>query len=235
MISAYKEKSKNSSEESLQTFLLQKETLYKWAFVLAYITIGYNIIEGVISIFFGLEDDTLSLFGFGIDSFVEVISGIGIFHMLIRVKNNNGETRNSFENTALKITGISFYLLTLGLTITAVYNLVIGHKPETTFWGIVISIISIITMSLLIYYKLKVGRSLESNAIIADANCTKTCLYLSISLLLASLGYEITKIGGLDSFGALAIAWFSFKEGKETIEKVKTGKECNCATKKNFS
>lgn len=205
-----------------------RQNLYKYAFILAYITIGYNILEGLISIFFGLEDETLSLFGFGVDSFVEVISGVGILHMLIRIKNNNSETRDAFENTALKITGTSFYLLTIGLVITAVYNLFTGHKPDTTFWGIVISLISIVTMSFLIFYKMKIGKLLQSDAIIADANCTKTCLYLSIVLLISSAGYEITNIGGLDSIGALAIAWFSYKEGKEAFEKVKTGKNCSC-------
>jgi len=202
--------------------------LYKYAFILAYITIIYNILEGLVSVFFGLEDETLSLFGFGVDSFVEVISGVGIFHMLIRIRNNDSETRDEFENTALKITGTSFYLLTIGLVITAIYNLIIGHKPDTTIWGIIISLISIITMSFLIFYKMKVGKQLNSNAIIADANCTKTCLYLSIILLVSSLGYELTNVGGLDSIGALAIAWFSFKEGKEAFEKIKTGKDCSC-------
>jgi len=204
------------------------KNLYKYAFILAYITIIYNILEGLVSVFFGLEDETLSLFGFGVDSFVEVISGVGIFHMLIRIRNNDSETRDEFENTALKITGTSFYLLTIGLVITAIYNLIIGHKPDTTIWGIIISLISIITMSFLIFYKMKVGKQLNSNAIIADANCTKTCLYLSIILLVSSLGYELTNVGGLDSIGALAIAWFSFKEGKEAFEKIKTGKDCSC-------
>lgn len=202
--------------------------LYKLAFVLAYITIFYNLIEGFISVFFGLEDETLSLFGFGVDSFVEVISGIGIWHMLTRIRNNRDVSRDQFEKTALKITGTSFYLLVAGLTATAIYNIIIDHKPETTLWGIIISIISIITMTILIKYKLNIGRALNSNALIADANCTKTCLYLSIILLASSIGYELTGIGGIDSIGAIAIAWFSFKEGREAFEKAKTGKECGC-------
>ncbi|MCX7797647.1 MAG: cation transporter [Melioribacter sp.] len=208
--------------------VLEIPKLYKVALVLAYFTIGYNLVEGLVSVFFGLEDETLSLFGFGIDSFVEVISGIGILHMLIRVKNNNGVTRDQFENTALRITGTSFYILAVGLVLTALYNLFTFHVPKTTVWGIIVSIISIITMTVLIYYKMKVGKLLNSDAIIADANCTKACLYLSVSLLLASIGFELTKIGGLDSIGALAIAWFSYKEGKEAFEKVRTGKTCSC-------
>ena len=120
-------------------------------------------------------------------------------------------------------------MLTAGLVVTAVYNIIIAHKPETTFWGIVISIISILTMILLIKYKLKVGHSLNSKAIIADANCTKTCLYLSVVLLISSVGYEITGIGGIDSIGAAGIAWFAFKEGKESFEKSTSGNLCGCS------
>ena len=204
------------------------ETLFKWALILAYITVFYNVIEGAVSVFMGVKDETLSLFGFGIDSFVEVISGIGIWHMLVRIQSKGEGNWDKFEKTALKITGSAFYLLVAGLIATAVYNFAVGHKPETTFWGIIISIISIAAMSVLISYKLKVGRGLNSDAIIADANCTKTCLYLSVILLAASVGYELTGIGGIDSIGALLIAYFSFKEGREAFEKAKTGKRCSC-------
>jgi len=206
-----------------------KTSLYKYAVILAFITIFYNLAEGLISIYFGVQDETLSLLGFGIDSFVEVISGIGILHMLMQIT-NKGEERDEFEKTALRITGTAFYILVAGLLATAVYNIYINHKPETTFWGIVISLISIITMSVLIFFKMKVGKQLNSRALIADANCTKTCLYLSIILLVASIGFELTGFGGIDSAGALLIAYYSFKEGREAFEKARTGKNCECET-----
>jgi len=205
----------------------EKSSLYKTATLLAFITIFYNLIEGGVSVFFGFEDETLSLFGFGVDSFVEVISGIGVWHMLRRIKQNANSTKDEFEITALKVTGTAFYILTAGLAVTAVINFVVGHKPETTFWGIVISVISIFTMWLLIYYKLKVGKALNSSAIIADAKCTKACLYLSVILLISSVGYELTGFGGLDSIGAILIGYFAFKEGRESFEKAK-GKSCSC-------
>ena len=88
----------------------EKTNLYKWARMLALFTVFYNIIEGLVSVYFGVKDETLTLFGFGIDSFVEVISGIGIWHMLFRIK-ANGEERDEFEKRALKITGTAFYIL----------------------------------------------------------------------------------------------------------------------------
>jgi divalent metal cation (Fe/Co/Zn/Cd) transporter len=206
--------------------------LYKQALLLAKITVLYNIIEGLVSIGVGIDDETLALFGFGVDSFVEVISGIGIWHMIRRINTLAPGNPDEFEQTALRITGGAFYLLTIGLILSVGVNLYGGHRPETTFWGIVISLISILTMGALIYFKLRVGRALASDAIIADANCTKTCLYLSFILLAASLGYEITGIGGLDAMGALAIAVFSFREGREAFEKAQ-GKACSCGCGKD--
>ena len=197
------------------------------ALALALITIFYNLLEGIVSLFFGTEDETLSLFGFGLDSFVEIISGVGIYHMIRRIQKNDNDSHDLFEKRALRITGTAFYLLTAGLMIMAGVNLYTGHQPETTFWGIVIALVSIVTMWLLIRYKVKVGKALDSQAILADASCTRTCLYLSLVLLLASAGYELTGIGMIDSVGAIIIAWWSFKEGREAFEKA-TGVDCSC-------
>jgi divalent metal cation (Fe/Co/Zn/Cd) transporter len=202
-------------------FSLNIKKLWDIALLLAVVTVFYNIIEGLASIYFGITDETLTLFGFGVDSFVEVMSGVGVWHMIVRIRNNHNQKRDNFEKTALKITGTSFYLLTIGLIFIAAYNLYTGNKPLTTFWGIVISLISIVTMIFLMYSKLAIGRKLGSPAIIADANCTKTCLYLSIILLAASILYEWFKIGSIDSIGALVMAYYAFKEGKEAMDKSK--------------
>ena len=119
---------------------------YKWATTLALITIFYNLIEGVVSVFFGYEDGTVALFGFGIDSFVEVISGLGIWHMIRRMKQNSSANHDAFEKTALKITGTAFYILTAGMIITSLVNIYEGYMPKTTLWGIVVAEISILTM-----------------------------------------------------------------------------------------
>lgn len=203
-----------------------KEKLYRTAAWLALFTIFYNIVEGVVSAWFGFEDESLALFGFGLDSFVEVFSGAGIWHMVRRLRENPAEEHDRFERRALRITGIGFYLLAAGLLITAAYDSYSGHKPETTFWGVVVSCISIISMWLLIREKVKVGRALGSQAILADAGCTKVCLYLSLILLVSSAGYELTGIGWLDAAGALGIAWFSVAEGKEAFEKA-AGMNCS--------
>jgi divalent metal cation (Fe/Co/Zn/Cd) transporter len=205
----------------------EKGFFLKWANALALITIFYNLIEGVVSVLFGVEDGTVALFGFGVDSFVEVISGIGIWHMIWRMKNNSDESRDRFERTALKVTGTAFYILTVGLIIMSLVNFYKGYKPETTLWGIIVGAISILAMWVLIHYKVKVGKQFNSRALLADAACTKTCLYLSIVLLMSSVGYELTGIGMVDSLGAIGIALFSFKEGREAFDESE-GRSCCC-------
>lgn len=199
------------------------------ALVLSIITIVYNIAEGVISVAFGASDETLALLGFGVDSFVEVISGLGIFHMVVRMKYGKIDQQDNFERTALKITGFAFYLLTAGLIAGSVLNIIFGSVPESTFPGIIISIISIVTMWFLMRVKLSVGNALNSDAIIADANCTKTCFYLSIILLASSGLYELFHLSYFDILGSFGIAYFSFTEGKEAFEKSKSNKlSCSC-------
>jgi divalent metal cation (Fe/Co/Zn/Cd) transporter len=204
---------------------IERQHWLKIAFWLSMVTIFYNLIEGVVATYFGMEDETLALFGFGVDSFVEVMSGIGIAHMVYRMRSNPQVEKDRFEKQALRITGFSFYLLAVGITASSVLTIIAGGEPETTRVGIIVSLISIATMYALVHYKLKAGKQLNSSPIISDANCTKTCLYLSVILLVSSALYEFFRIPYVDAVGALGVAWFAFKEGREAFDKAK-GKDC---------
>lgn len=213
--------------ESTLTFNESKR-YYKIAFALALFTIIYNIGEGLLSTYFGLEDESLALFGFGADSFIEVISGLGIAHMIIRIQKQPNSNRSQFEQTALRITGVAFYILVVALIISSSYNIWTGHQPITTSFGVIISIISIFVMLLLVYGKRKVGKQLNSDPILADASCTMVCVYMSIILLISSGIYELTSLPYIDSLGTLGLAYFSFKEGRECFDKANSEKYCVC-------
>jgi divalent metal cation (Fe/Co/Zn/Cd) transporter len=192
---------------------------WTYALWLAWFTILYNLGEGLVSIYFGASDETLTLFGFGLDSFIEVMSGLGILAMVLRIRRNPGTPRSQFESSALRVTGTSFYLLAVGLGATAVYNLLTRHKPDTAIPGLVISVISIVVMWALVRAKRKVGHTLGSSAILADANCTLVCVYMSLVLLASSLVYQLTGFGFVDSLGALGLIYFSVTEGREAFER----------------
>ena len=215
---------------TLQRFTTDRSAHLRLASILALITVYYNILEGVVSIFFGMSDETLSLLGFGVDSWVEVISGLGIWHMIRRMRHFENESPDEFEHHALRVTGLAFYLLAAGLTATSVVNLYQGNAPVTTFWGVVISLISISGMWLLIRYKMRVGKALNSPAILADAACSRACLHFSLVLLVASAGYALTGIGGIDSVGALVIAALGLREGREAMAKSRGQATCGCDT-----
>ena len=205
-----------------------KQRLYKIAFGLAIFTIIFNIVEGLLATYLGYEDESLALFGFGIDSFIEVISGLGVAHMILHIQRQPDSNRDNFERTALRITGISFYALVIGLVTTSIYNIWTGHKPETTFWGVVISLISILIMWILIIGKTKTGKQLNSDAILADAECKRVCIYMSIVLLISSRIYQLTYFAFIDSIGTLGLSYFVFIEGRECFDKAKSNKHCGC-------
>jgi hypothetical protein len=201
--------------------------MYRRAFYLSLFTIFYNIVEGLVSITMGYSDETLTLFGFGADSFIEVISGIGIAVMIMRIRNHPESVVSEFETKALKVTGTAFYLLAVTLAAGIIINVIKHHRPETTFWGIVISLISIIVMTWLMIAKKRTGNALNSEPVLADANCTKVCIYMSVVLLVSSLIYELTGFAYADALGAAGLIYFSISEGKEAFEKAK-GIQCSC-------
>jgi hypothetical protein len=199
---------------------------WRFALWLAVFTILYNLAEGLVSVYFGAQDEALTLFGFGVDSFIEVMSGAGILVMVLRIRQNTESPRTGFEQAALRITGASFYLLAAGLGITAVYNLVTGHSPSTAVPGLIVSVASIAVMWALVRGKRMVGHALDSAPILADANCTLVCIYMSVVLLASSLIYQLTGIGFIDSIGALGLIYFSVHEGREAFEKAASLKDC---------
>lgn len=200
--------------------------------LLAVFTVVYNLVEGAVSTTLGFSDETLALFGFGLDSFIETISGLGIVVMIMRMKSAtdaSNNQRSKFEITALKTTGWSFYLLSAVLSTLAIMNIVNGEVPRSTFWGVIVGLVSIMVMLLVVRAKRKVGRALQSTPILADANCTLVCVYMSVVLLASAALYELTGFAYADAIGTAAIVWFSVKEGAECFDKIR-GKECECET-----
>ena len=201
--------------------------LWREALRLALFTIAYNLAEGLVSIYFGIQDEALTLFGFGVDSFIEVISGAGILAMVLRIRHDREGERSRFERAALRVTGAAFYLLAAGLLFSAAYNLASSRRPETTLPGLVIAFLSIAIMGFLVRAKRRVGRALHSPPILADANCTLACIYMSLVLLFSSLLYQLTGFGFADSLGAIGLIYFSVREGNEAFAKAR-GIGCSC-------
>ena len=204
------------------------DKLFSKALAFAVLTVVYNVIEGLVSVYFGHKEDTLALFGFGLDSFVETISALGIVQMILRIKRNPNSDKSSFEILSLKITGWCFYGLIAVLILSAANNVISGTEPASTLPGIIIAGISILGMWALIYFKISIGKKLNSAPIIADAKCNQVCLYMSLVLLLSSGLWWLFKIPYVDILGTIGIIYFAYKEGKEAFAKAKGIECCGC-------
>ncbi|HNW92949.1 MAG TPA: cation transporter [bacterium] len=198
---------------------------------LSLFTVAYNLVEGVVSVGFGAQDETLALFGFGIDSFVETLSGIGIAHMVWRMQRTAVTEHDRFERQALRVTAVGFYVLAAGLVAGALYSLLAGAVPDNTVAGTVIAVISLAVMWWLFAEKRRLGKALNSEPILADASCTLTCIWMSCILLASSALFACCGWGWLDAVGSLGLAWFSLREGREAWGKAGSGAiTCNCGT-----
>ncbi len=152
--------------------------------LLEYFTIAWNILEGVVAVVAGGMAGSISLVGFGIDSFIEVTSGSAVLWRMIVDRDEKRRERN--ERLSLIIVGICFLMLSAYIGFEAISDLVTGREPERSVAGIMLACVSLIAMPLLSRAKKKVGKQLGSAAMHADARQTDFCVYLS-AILLAGL------------------------------------------------
>jgi divalent metal cation (Fe/Co/Zn/Cd) transporter len=177
--------------------------------LLAAASVAYNVIEAVIAISAGVVAGSIALVGFGLDSVVEVSSGLII---LWQFRHRMPETR---ERQALRMMAVAFFALAAYVSVEAVRALVGGHDPEHSTVGIALAAVSLAVMPVLSWAQRRTGKALGSNAVVADSTQTLLCTYLSAVLLgglllNAGLGWSWA-----DPLAGLVIAAVAVKEGRE--------------------
>lgn len=186
---------------------------------LEYLTIIWNLLEGMISVGAGLLAGSIALVGFGIDSFIESLSGGAL---LWRLHLDAPERRDRAEKIALRVIGVSFLLLAAYVTVDAVKSLINREPPEATYLGIGIAALSLVVMPLLARAKRRVAKELHSHAMEADARQTDICTYLSAILLGGLLLNAVVGWWWADPVAALVMIPIIGKEGIEALR----GKQC---------
>jgi len=156
---------------------------------LEYFTIGWNSLEGIVAVTAGAVAGSISLVGFGFDSFIEVISGITL---LWRMSQDAQEhDRHRIEQRALRIVSVCFLALAAYIGCEAVGHLLEKKAPQHSLPGIILACVSLVVMPLLARAKRRVGAHLKSAAMNADAKQAEFCTYLS-AILLGGLLLNIT-------------------------------------------
>jgi divalent metal cation (Fe/Co/Zn/Cd) transporter len=180
--------------------------------VLEYLTIGWNLLEGLVAVGSGLMAGSPALVGFGVDSFIESLSGSALLWRL-----HGGEDSERRERIALRLVGISFLILVAYVAYEAVTKLLFREPPEVSHIGIGLAILSLIVMPLLARAKRQVAVQLRSRAMQADSRQTDICAYLSAILL---GGLVLNAIGGwwwADPVAGLIMVPIIGKEGIEAL------------------
>lgn len=198
--------------------------LNRKALQLSYFTVAYNIIEGIISIFFGALAGSIALVGFGLDSFIESLSG-GIMiwrfhkHDITKIEEEN------IEKKALKLVGYTFYILAVYVFYESVKKLYFKEIPEPSDVGIIITLISLAIMPILYIKKHNLGHEIKSKSLIADAKQTVACMSLSAAVL---LGIGMNKFFGFwkaDPIAGLIVAILLVREGYLVLQNKEL---CHC-------
>lgn len=184
---------------------------------LEYLTVGWNIVEGLIAVGAGVAAGSIALIGFGVDSFVETISG-GVLVWRLREEalgNADEERIELVERRAERLVGVSFAILAAYVAFEAIRTLAAQDRPGASPVGIVLTAVSIGIMLWLARAKRETGEALGSRALIADSRQTYACWYLSVTTL---AGLALNAVLGLwwaDPVAALVIAVFLVREARE--------------------
>ncbi len=195
-----------------------KSKLHRRALLLSYLTVGYNVLEGVISIIVGLPAGSIALIGFGLDSFVESVSGGVMIWRFSKHREKSETEEQQIETKATRLIAYTFFVLGAYVLYESARKLYLNEIPEPSLFGIIIAIVSIILMPILFYWKYRTGKLLNSRSLIADSKETLACFLLSIALL---IGLSLNYVFGLwqaDPIMGFIIVAFLIREGYEMLK-----------------
>jgi cation diffusion facilitator family transporter len=194
---------------------MNTDRLYKKGLYLEYFSITYNVVEAAVSIIFGSFANSIALIGFGLDSIVEMLSGLILIWRLRQHGKISAETEERIEKKATRFVALTFFILGAYILFESVKKMVTVEIPEPSLPGIIIALASIIIMPLLMWQKYKIGKQINSRALVADSKETRACGFLSVALLLGLGANYQFGFWQADPIAGLIIVVFLFREGWE--------------------
>jgi divalent metal cation (Fe/Co/Zn/Cd) transporter len=203
------------------TVMLDRVAIVRRGRRLEYFTIAWNAIEGLLAVAVGVVAGSISLVGFGLDSFIEVTSGsVLLWRMSV---DEDVHRRELNEKRALRVVGVCFLLLAVYVLYESVTDLLSKRVPEHSVAGIILASVSLVVMPLLSRAKRMVGRAMGSAAMHADAKQAEFCTYLSAILLGGLLLNAMFGLWWADPVAGIIMAPIIAKEGVDGLQ----GKNCD--------
>jgi divalent metal cation (Fe/Co/Zn/Cd) transporter len=192
-------------------------------------TIVWMTVEASVAITVGFLTRSVSLQGFGIDSIVELIAGgILLWRLLVEQRGGAVEHIEQAERRASWVTAISLFALAIYIVANSAFSFITNTRPESSWWGVGLAVMAAIIMPILWQSKLRIARQIGSAALKADAACSVTCAYMSLTLLVGLLLNRFFGWWWADPLAALALVYFLVQEGREAWHEARTGEHCSC-------
>jgi cation diffusion facilitator family transporter len=183
---------------------------------LEYLTVGWNVAEGVVSLAAAFLAGSVALLGFGVESFVETASGgILIWRLWSERRAADPEHAERVEHRAQKLVAASLVLLALFIAYDAARALLQRERPDASPLGVLVTALSLVAMGFLARAKRQAGRRLNSRALVADAGQTQACFYLSAIVLVGLAANAALGWWWADPAAALAVIPFLGYEARE--------------------
>ncbi len=184
---------------------------------LEWLTVGWNAVEGVIAVMAAAAAGSVALLGFGVDSFVETLSGVIILWRIGAERRAAAATRiQRVDDVARRAVALSLGLLALYVAVDATSALVRGERPSTSVVGVTLLVVSIAVMKWLANAKRAAARALHSHAMEADAAQTDFCWKLSVVALVGLVANAVLGWWWADPVAALALAGLIAIEARRT-------------------
>ena len=201
------------------------ETHKKKVLLLSYFTIIYNVIEGIISIFIGTLAGSISLVGFGMDSFIESLSAIVVLWRFKFYGDACGDDKKQIEKKATQLVGLTLFILALYVAYESISKLLNNETTDPTIAGLIIPLLSIAVMIFLYRIKNRIGNEIHSHSLLADSKQTLACVFLSFAVLTGFILNYLFGFWQADPIAGLIIAFLLIREGHRTIKEEEL---CGC-------
>jgi divalent metal cation (Fe/Co/Zn/Cd) transporter len=192
--------------------LVERRKLEQQARLLAWGGVGYHLIEAAVAAGAGLAAGSIALIGFGADSLIESLAGLVVLWLYTGARLGS----HVAERRAQQLIALSFFVLAAYVGVESVRSLIGGHEPDASWVGIGLAAFTAPTMPLPASWKRRVGRKLNSPAVVKEASQTQLCAYLSIALLIGLGANALFGLWWMDPAAALVVAAVAVREGRES-------------------
>lgn len=178
------------------------------------LTIGWNVVEGVVAVAAGVVAGSISLIAFGLDSGVEVSTSLVLAWRLAQER--AGGCMGASDRRGTRVIALCFAVLAVYVGFEAVGQLLTGAAPDVSRAGIVVAALSVVVMPVLARAKKRLGPVLGSQAVVSESRQTELCAWLSGVVLIGLAANAALGWWWADPGAALVLAAFASYEAVRT-------------------